>query len=246
MKNVVTTFVSAVLMTISCQNTPESIPAKEPVFYNICLILDGTDRLDKQQAIPTVDIDFVMLLAEKIQHYGEGTLWLSWIDDNSENNSNANLILSPAPVRSQLAPKKDYETRSEYSKRVNELNQKFIADSVEFERSRLERLSKFRGEALEVIKIAYSERVARNRRGSDINGAINLGGRLIQSNPNANVSVNHLILVSDLVDNVGKSIEVVLDNITITSVNQSFSKHSLGSVVQRELASLDQIDYIFK
>ena len=225
----------------------ERSPEKESASYNICLIIDGTDRLDKQQSIPEVGIDFVMELAEKIQSSGEGTLWLSWVDDNSENNSNAYLKILSAPVRMVSDKKMDYETRIEYTKRVNMANEKFISDSIEFEKGKTARFSKFRDDVQSLLRLAYSEQVARNRKGSDINGAINLGIRLLNSIPKFDVCENHLILVSDLVDNVGKSIVPDTDNISITSVNRSFSKHNLGGLVTKELGSLDQIfEYIFQ
>ena len=234
---------SALVATTGCASSKEEKSLeKEPVFFNICLILDGTDRVDKQQAIPEIDFSFVMSLVDKIQRSGEGTLWLSWVDDNSENNTNAYLKIVSAPIQTQLEPKKDWEIRTEYNKKVKEANEQFKSDSIEFEKAKSERIFVFQKEVQEVIRIAYSDKVAKNRKGSDIHGAINLGVRLLKSVPYYNVSHNHLILVSDLVDNVGKElISPIPDNITIISVNQSFSKHQLEGIIEKELASLEQI-----
>ena len=231
------------LTTISCHNTTEQVPTNEH-FFNICLIIDGTDRIDKQQSIPDVDIDFVMDLAEKIQRKGGGIFWFTYISENSEKNPNAFLRVYNAPTCPKQERKKDYETPSEYAKKNDLIKAKFISDSITFEKGKAERFSKFRGNVQEILKMAYSDRVAKNKKGSDVHGAINLGIKLLQSYLHAPTS--HLILVSDLIDNVGTELGAIPDDITVICVNQSFSRHKLDRIIQLELSSLEQLDYIFE
>ena len=213
---------------------------------NICLVIDGTDRNQREQSIPEVDIEYLMNFVSKIQEKGIGTLYLTFIDDNADNNSHAyyNLNFFSPPKPPYIEPKKDYETKSDYDKQKNDKLKKYRYDSVLFENRKAEKLSVFQKKAQEIIDVAYSYGVANNRRGSDVNGAINAAIRLLRSNPNA--TVNYLILISDLVDNVKKPLKEIPDNVTIIMVNESVSNHQFGDRVT-ELANLEVLeDFLFK
>ena len=236
---------SALVVATGCVSSGDARSTeKESASYNICLILDGTDRYHLQQAIPLLKADDVMDIAEKVQSCGAGTLWVTFISENSEKNGNAYLKILPEPKPPKLERKKEYETPAEYTNKTSAKIEQFKSDSVLFAESKSERFSKFRYDLQEILKTAYSDRIAKTKNGSDIHGAINLGVKLLKSNPNA--STSYLILVSDLDDNVGKELGFVPDNISVICVNQSYSRHKLGSIINMELSSLEQLDFIFK
>ncbi|MDH6357802.1 hypothetical protein [Parabacteroides sp. PF5-9] len=232
---ILTAFVSGCTSSIKEEIADKPIPN-----YSICLVLDGTDRRDRQQSIPEVDIQDVLNLAAKVQETGEGKLFLTFIDDNCANNGHSYLnIMQPLKSpRSTYPKKKDYETQAEYNKEKDKIMSEFIADSIAFEKSRLERLSSFREKTQEIINEAYSDRVAKNSRGSDINGAISLGVKLLTT---SNASISYLILISDCVDNVKKPLVEIPDNIQIILINNSVSNHQLGDKIKMELSNLEQI-----
>lgn len=93
---------------------------------------------------------------------------------------------------------------------------------------------------------AYSEKVAKARNGSDINGALNQALRLLS--PNAKKSdVNIILLISDGVDNGGKALSDKPENIEIILLNDNVAKHSYGEFIDNEFVTLNQaINHIFK
>ncbi len=204
--------------------------------FEIVLFVDGTDKIHNEYAVPFVDMDFMTYLVNKIQQSGEGKLWLGYIDAESQNNRVAYIEIARGPRLIEITGKKRSETNTEFYERYNLETMKFKKDSTDFERSNSQKLSVFLKEVQEIIKIAYSDKVAKSKNGSDVNGAINSGTRLLNI-INDSAAKQYIILVSDGVDNIGKPLSKVPDNVEVILVNNSGSKCRL----ETEVIELDNL-----
>lgn len=212
--------------------------------FEITLFVDGTDKIHRECAVPFVDVNFIADLVNKIQKNGQGRLWIGYIDNDNQNNRIAYLEINQAPHAIEITGKKRSETSSEYQERYNMETMRIKKDSSEFERSNSQKLSVFLKEVQEIIKIAYSDKVAKSKTGSDVIGAINSGTRLL-SIINNSTAKQYIILVSDGVDNVGKELHEVPDNLKVILVNNSGSKSQLKTKIT-ELDNLTRLeDFIF-
>ena len=54
--------------------------------YNICLVLDGTDRLTNENGVPQISSSEVVKLAKTLAKNGVGSFYLSYVDANCDNN----------------------------------------------------------------------------------------------------------------------------------------------------------------
>ncbi len=50
--------------------------------YNICFILDGTDRLTEENSVPELSSDEISNMALTITEKGKGFLYVTYIDKN--------------------------------------------------------------------------------------------------------------------------------------------------------------------
>jgi hypothetical protein len=213
--------------------------------YNIVLIADGTDIRHNHYAVPVVTREYISNLANKIQHNGKGRLWLGYVDNSSENNNIAYLEIFPVPNIVETAIKKRSETKAEYDARLNADKERFAEVTANFEQEQSKRISMFLAETQQILEIAYSDKVATAKAGSDVNGAINAGSRLLNLMPNDTATKNYIVLVSDGVDNIKNGINRVQDNVEVLLVNNSGSKNHLGIKVV-ELDNLIRVEeYIF-
>lgn len=81
-----TTAVFVMAFLQGCGSLPEELLKKpETSRYNICLILDGTDRLCEQAGVPIVTVSEMTSLADVLSE-GTGTLYVGYVDDNCDNN----------------------------------------------------------------------------------------------------------------------------------------------------------------
>jgi len=213
--------------------------------YNIVLIADGTDLKHNQYATPEITVEYVLQFAEKIQQRGKGRLWLGYVDNSSENNKIAYLEIFHAPHPVKMAEKMRSETKVEYDRRLRTETERFVKDSIEFEKNKSQRLSIFLKEAQEILQMAYSDKVATAIVGSDVNGAINASNRILKTMYNDSATKNFIALISDGVDNIKHSLNKVPDNIKVLLVNNSGSKNHLGIEIV-ELDNLSRMEeYIF-
>lgn len=245
MKQLKFMLILSVLMAsiVSCSTTgvPESnnpVPAKR---YNIVIILDGTDRLAEENCVPLLQTEDIMSIANKMTTNDIGTIYVSWVDDNSDNNQAAVMEYEltapyPIPKRPNYMPVSKYNTQIEQYK----------SDSVIWANEKRRLYDSFRADCNRVITSAYSEKVAKTSKGSDINGSLNQALRLLS--PNAQKSdVNIILLISDGVDNGGKDLAEKLENIEIMFLNGNVAKHSYRNYIDNEFATLNQaINHIFK
>lgn len=219
---------------------------EEVVFdYNIVLIADGTDLKHNQYAVPIMTKEYILQFVDKIQQKGKGRLWLGYIDSNSENNKIVYLEICQTPRSPETSSKKRSETEAEYNERAKKDAEQLEKKYSEFEEDKSKRLFSFTKEVQSILEVAYSDKVASAKIGSDVNGAINAGSRLLKTTPNSPTTKNYIALVSDGVDNVKRSLNEVPDNVEILLINSSGSKNRLEIGVV-ELDNLSRMEeYIF-
>ena len=203
-------------------------------YYNVCLVLDGTDRLSGQNGVPCVVAEEMVDLARTLADNGMGSLYLCYVDNNSDNNRVAMFEWSehaPKPV----GDKPGYMKMADYDKQVA-ASQKA---QDEYQKHLKKELQEFFKDCSGIVDLAYSDAVARQKKGSDVNGAINKAARLLKaSSPVATHS--YIILVSDGCDNVGKELSPLPRETELFLINSSVSKHQYGELVSREFVTLKQ------
>ena len=81
--------------------------------YNICLVLDGTDRLTNENGVPQISSSEVVELDKMLANKGVGNLYLSYVDANCDNNKVAIFDwYKKRPI--ELEAKPGYMKMSEY------------------------------------------------------------------------------------------------------------------------------------
>ena len=208
--------------------------------HNICLVLDGTDRLSIQNGVPEVSLDEVVDLARTLSTSGGGSMYVTYVDKDVDNNPVAFFEwLSAEP--SAPGPKPGYMKVSEYER----LESDWEAQRQEYLSRLDDAVGLFRSECARIVQSAYSDAVARERRGSDVTGAVNQAVRLLRSSDGSSER-SYVVLVSDGVDNVGKELVPLPFGFGIIIVNSNASKHPFGDAVVREFASFRQLSgYLF-
>ncbi|MBQ9587687.1 MAG: hypothetical protein IJR26_07510 [Bacteroidales bacterium] len=234
---------AVLLLLQSCGSvTDESVSAdSECKYYNVCIILDGTDRLSQCNSVPRIGVDEIVKFARTISEKGKGALYVGYVDKNCDNNSVAMFEWSQDRP-SGIGKKPDYMPVKEYEK------QKRFSDSIaDAYRSSIETaVMNSRTEITSIHELAYSDFVAQQSRGSDVNGAINQAIRLLRAS-DGGFEKSYIVLVSDGADNVGKPLNTLPESIELLIVNANNSKHQYGSMVSKELVTLTQaFNYIFK
>lgn len=215
----------------------------EDTQYSIFLILDGTDRISNEYAVPVIEkADYLLDFIDRNQKIGLGRLWIGYVDDNSLNNETAYFDLRniPQPVGEQPKrisgePKSQYDTRLEKWKKDSEVNNR---EAI---------ISNMRYDIERITKMAYTEKIARNRRGSDIFGAINTAIRALETVQKNTSEIKHICLISDGHDNVNgiKSMLALPSDIEILLVNASGSKSSFDFKVIELDSFVRMEEYIF-
>ena len=236
----ITVAVFALAFIQGCGSLPEeSLKKQENRRYNICLILDGTDRLCEQAGVPIVAVSEMTSMADALSE-GIGTLYVSYVDDNCDNN-NVVLFDWSQEKPSATSEKKGYEMMSEYEEKEAE----YSDNKKAYDDRRDAAINMFSQECATLIEIAYSDFVAKQKKGSDVNGAINQAVRLLQASL-CGSEQSYIILVSDGCDNVGKVLKELPPNMELLIVNTNVSKHQYDDIVYREFATLGQAsNYIF-
>lgn len=208
--------------------------------YNICLVLDGSDRLSKQNEVPQVSIEQVVDLAKTLATNGTGSLYVSFVDANAQNNKIASFDWWQKRP-SKLGEKPGYMKISEYEKaksKSEQLEEKYTQDLVNATEN-------FSRDCSNIIKLAYSDEVAKHKNGSDVNGAINQAIRLLRASEHQ-TDFSYIILVSDGCDNVGRELSYFPRSTELLIVNSCIAKHQYEELVSREFVTLKQaLNYIF-
>lgn len=244
MRNIIPVIMVTIFITLlqSCNTMikeDQGVP-QDNNFYNLCLILDGTDRLAEQNGVPEVTIEEIMEITECVSEKGKGTLYVSYVDNNCDNNHVAIYEwLEDKPL--SHGEKSGYMKMSEYKKL-----EKADVDKQEAYNHRLtDALEEFSRKCLIVRDLAYSDAVALQKNGSDVNGAINQAIKLLRASAQEGIH-SYIILVSDGCDNVGKEQEELSPGTELIIVNSNVLKHQYQKIVSREFVTLRQaINYIF-
>lgn len=240
----VTVFTIIALLLAACDvasNTSQSDSNTDKTF-NICLVLDGTDIHSLQNGVPKVTGVEIDSLASKFTSAGLGSLYVTYIDTDCDNNP-VSVFEWKTVKPEEPGAKPGYMQMSEYHR-----NQSAYAEAyARYRRIRTCMLNEFSLEVAKTIRLAYSDDVAKARRGSDVNGAINQAVKLLGASASAGNPEGIIILVSDGVDNVGKPINTLPPSVELLIVNTNVIKHQYSDLVFREFATLNQaINYIFK
>lgn len=234
---------STMLAITSCTATESSEVVDSPITrYNIVVVLDGTDRLQAENVVPMVGQDEALVMASQMLESGVGTMYFTYVDNNSDNNKSAILDFDDNEPK-KPEPRPSYVPVSEYRAHTLE---PFEKDSIRYENSKALHMHAFERDCALIVEQAYSDVVATNKRGSDVIGAINQAYRLLKPNM-TEANRNIIILVSDGVDNVGKELQPKPKGVELYLVNGTVSKHSLGDMVDNEFVTINQIiNHIFK
>ena len=208
--------------------------------YNICLVLDGTDRLTNENGVPQISSSEVVELAKMLANKGVGNLYLSYVDANCDNNKVAIFDWhKKRPI--ELEAKPGYMKMSEYKK----IEEKYQSDTLSYSSSLVDAIGMFSRDCERTCKIAYSDEVAKQKNGSDVNGAINQAIRLLRANEQQS-DYSYIILVSDGCDNVGKELAFFPQSTQLLLINSNVAKHQYDDIVEREFVTLGQAsNYIF-
>lgn len=208
--------------------------------YNICLVLDGTDRLTNENGVPQISSSEVVELAKMLANKGVGNLYLSYVDANCDNNKVAIFDWhKKRPI--ELGAKPGYMKMSEYK----EIEEKYQSDTLSYSSSLVDAIGMFSRDCERTCNIAYSDEVAKQKKGSDVNGAINQAIRLLRANEQQS-DFSYIILVSDGCDNVGKELAFFPQSTQLLLVNSNVAKHQYDGIVEREFVTLSQAsNYIF-
>lgn len=238
------TSMAIVTMTLfqSCSVIPEESTSKtqDVNHYNICLILDGTDRLSEENGVPVVTSEEINKLANTLSDKGVGNLYVSYVDKNCDNNHVA-IFEWQEEKPALLGEKPGYMKMTKYKELQEATNKK----DNEYKKRMEEALEAFAAESDAIVASAYSDEVAKQKKGSDVNGAINKANRLLRAS-NIDSECSYIILVSDGCDNVGNTLLDFPPNAELVIVNSNVSKHQYGGLVFHEFVTLKQaIKYIF-
>lgn len=235
-------FVLSVLSVCCTSNREDSQESTlKDARYNIALVIDGTDRNSTQNGIPEVSAEEMVSLAYAITEKGSGSLYVTFVDDNCDNNQVA-IFDWVMKKPDEPGEKKGYTPMQEYKDMVACYNQqKSVYDSTINNDT-----ASFAAECRKLRTQAYSNKVATTTNGSDVNGVINQSVKLLQTS-GTDTRKSYIILVSDGCDNVGKELCKLPPNIEVLMVNTNTAKHQYGDSISKEFANLKQAyKYIFE
>lgn len=208
--------------------------------YNICLVLDGTDRLSTQNGVPQISADELVEFARSLSEKGGGYLYVTYIDKDVDNNAVAYFEWLEDAPRS-LGTKPGYMKVSEYQRLKAENEAKMDAYRANLAKA----IDEFSSESAAIVKAAYSDAVAKEKRGSDVTGAVNQASHLLRSSDVSGPS--YIVLVSDGCDNVGKEPAPLAPDTKLIIVSSNVTKHPFGDVVLKEYVNFRQVkSYFFK
>lgn len=232
--------IASIMMLSGCGNidsvNEDAIPPKS---YNICMILDGTDRISHQAGIPLVLPNEIVEYAKLFANNGGGSFYLGYIDDNCDNNPVAVFEWNEKkPIGIDKKP--GYMKVAEYNKLKASNDSLIIAYGCALDSA----IVAFSQDCKTICESAYSETVAKHKKGSDVTGGINQAIRLLSANQDR-YDFSFIILVSDGCDNVGKPL-ADLQSADLFIVNSNVSKHQYAGAVSKEFVTLSQtFNYIF-
>lgn len=243
-KNLFILMTIAIAIVMQSCNVPMSTDAEvsqDVAHCNVCLVIDGTDRLSKQNGVPDVSVTDLEDIARTFLTCGKGFLYVSYVDNDCDNNKVV-VFSSDLQKPSSLEKKMNYQSTKEYDSIANDFQKRKKIYEANIENY----LLKFTSDCSSLLELAYSDLVAKQKKGSDVTGAINQANRLLQSSQN-NGERSYIVLISDGCDNVGKELRSIAPMTEILMVNTNVSKHNYQDLISREFVTLNQVsNYIFK
>lgn len=139
-----------VVSIVSCSTTgiPESNNTHPAKRYNIVIVLDGTDGLVEENCVPMLQVEDIMSIANKMTTNGIGTIYVSWVDNNSDNNQAAVMeyeLTAPNPI----PQRPNYVPVSKYNAQIEQ----YKSDSVIWANEKRTIYDSFRADCNRVIRV---------------------------------------------------------------------------------------------
>ena len=110
-----------------------------------------------------------------------------------------------------------------------EMTKTYKTDSLSYSSSLVDAVGMFSRDCERICNIAYSDEVAKQKNGSDVNGAINQAIRLLRANEQQS-DYSYIILVSDGCDNVGKELAFFPQSTQLLLINSNVAKHQSANI----------------
>lgn len=239
--NFLVILIAIVVVFAGCASSePEKSNSNDTIKrYNLCLLLDGTDRLSNQAGVPIVSSGEVVECAKMLANNGVGSFYLGYVDNNCDNNRVA-VFEWDMKKPTEIGRKPGHVKVAEHDamKSANEMEMAAYSEALN------NALELFAKDCETICQSAYSDIVAKQKNGSDVTGAINQAIRLLKTNQEES-DFSSIILVSDGCDNVGKQLDD-LQSSKLFIVNSNVSKHQYADIVSKEFVTLRQsFNYIF-
>lgn len=174
----------------------------------IVLLADGTYSGTQFYVVPPLTINFVSILIDKMRSSGGGTIWVSYIDDRSQDNECISFDVPP-PLSVPYDPPTVLKTgyikfrmeKQKWQQNYDRLKQDSINELLEFNKARLEFIKRL--DTILTTKVYV--RNSRNLR-SDVNGSVMSAQNILrQALQFGHIHNAYIIGFSDFEDNVRTS-----------------------------------------
>jgi len=83
---IIIAIMTAAMPSCNSMETKQGDETKTINRYNICLVLDGTDRLTNENGVPQISSSEVVELAKMLENKSVKNLYLSYVDANCDKN----------------------------------------------------------------------------------------------------------------------------------------------------------------
>ena len=245
----------AIFLTValsSCEYLPESLKSiigikkeiVEPVRKKgIVLIADGTYSGLSTYKVPTLTCGLTKQIIEGLRTHGGGIVWVSYIDNNSNDNEMLQMEVKPArlcPTPSPTVQKSGYVNFPKEKAKWEQIHQQEIDDSIADDKRFYELKGQFIDEVNRLLSSKVYVQSTRNK-WSDVNGTI-LSAKVILNNAlssgriddpiivgfsdfehdamvNVSIEPDNRIKVYNLISQPGKSKRTIVESVELITEN---------------------------
>ena len=206
---------------------------KKEYTYSICLIVDGTDAQVNQNAVPHISLSEIEKLMDSLSILGYGSLYLTYVDENSANNAVAEWSWYQKPP-------KDVELKTgDGSSELQKKTKEHYTNQKEYWKAQEEARAAFSLKVDSVLSLAYAKEGTRKSKGSDVYGAVNKALSYVVADEGANISL--ILLVSDLEHNTkNRELLQIPKRTKLFAVGTSLDSNSDLKPI-KEFATFDQV-----
>lgn len=166
---------------------------------DVALIADPTGSTYQNYAIPQIDTNFISNLADIIYQTGGGCVWLSYIDNDSKNNSVLYFPVSSPLYKDRKPERNSGETYYEYDRRIKKYatdTKYFTEDSLKNFYNYLLQKEKFLKSCDDLLSRLYVKNSPANQ-WSDVIGSLNAAFYTLETIRDSSVN-KYLVCFSDL------------------------------------------------